>query len=135
MITVNKNDDLNKALSVAENFLQEQDARRGEREKTLRKKLVRRKAEGHITNKINCCPKCGCTIEVSELCQYSRDHIIGKRGKMLKNYKTNDNGYIDVSIASCTNPSCDVRWEADEFKIDEDGYFVDFKYTESERDL
>lgn len=135
MITVNKNDDLNKVLSVAEDFLQKQEAQRGEREKMLRKKLVRRKAEGHITNKINCCPKCGGTIEISYLYQYSHNYLLGKRGKILKKYRSQDHGSMEVALACCTNEDCDARWEVDDFIIDEYGYFVDFKYTESECDL
>lgn len=127
MITVNKNDDLNKALSDAEAFLQELEVRRGGRKGIPRKKPIKRKS---VNGKINCCPKCGNKIVVSELCQYTRDHIIGDRGKMLRKYTSNDNGYIDVSIASCTNPSCDVRWEDGEFTFDDDDYFIDLKYTD-----
>lgn len=83
-------------------------------------------------NKIRSCPKCEGTIEVSVLCQYSRDYIIGKRGKMLKKYKLRDDGSIDVFLAACTNKNCNVRWEADEFTIDEYGFFVDFKYIKTE---
>ena len=130
-----KKDDLNKALSVAEDFLQEQAARRGER-KSIRKNAAKKAGETQIGRAYcECCPKCGGIIGASVLYQYSQDYIIGRFGKALRNFTTNNYGAIITSIASCTNPSCDVRWEADEFKIDEDGYFVDFKYTESERDL
>lgn len=139
MITVNKNDDLNKALSDAEDFLRELEARRGEREnektKTLRKKLLIRKAEGQITNKINCCPKCGGTIEISYLYQYSHNYLLGKRGKILKKYRSQDHGSTEEALACCTNKGCDTKWEVGDFIIDEFGYFVDLKYTERECDL
>lgn len=83
--------------------------------------------------KINCCPKCGSTIEVSILCQYSRNHIIGKRGKMLKKYKRRDEGSIDAALAFCTNEACDVQWEDRDFAIDENECFFDLKYTEKSR--
>lgn len=83
--------------------------------------------------KIKCCPKCGSTIKVSILCQYSYNHIIGKRGKMLKKYKYDDEGFIGVALASCTNEACDVQWEDGDFVIDENECFVDYKYTEKSR--
>lgn len=75
------------------------------------------------------CPKCGGTIVVSILCQYSREQRIGKRGRLLKRQKEVDCGEMDVRIAYCSNNSCDVRWEADEFYI-KDERFIDLKYSE-----
>ncbi len=51
---------------------------------------------------------------------------------MLKKYKLRDDGSIDVFLAACTNKNCNVRWEADEFTIDEYSFFVDFKYIKTE---
>lgn len=81
--------------------------------------------------KRNCCPKCGCAIEVSWLYQYSHAYIIGKRGKVLNKYRTRDLGSMEVAIANCTNyKECDVRWESDDFIIDGSDHFIDLKYTE-----
>ena len=62
--------------------------------------------------------------------QYSQDYIIGRLGKALRNFTTNNYGSMVTSIASCTNPSCNVRWEDGEFTFDDDGYFIDLKYTD-----
>ena len=84
--------------------------------------------------KINCCPKCGAEIVVSYLCQHSLNHKIGKRGRILKKFTTVDLGEIDSILAGCTNVNCDVQWECDEFEIDENDFFIDYKYSERERD-
>lgn len=84
--------------------------------------------------KIKCCPKCGNSIEVSRLCQYSKDFIVGKRGKLLKKFKIRDCGSLDVTIACCTNKECNVSWDNGEFYFDEDYCFIDCKYTDEERE-
>lgn len=78
--------------------------------------------------KRKCCPKCGGTIEVSFLWQFSHDYTITKRGKLSKRYTIGREGPMEVSIANCL--SCDVRWEADEFALDADDTFWDYKYEE-----
>lgn len=80
-------------------------------------------------SKIKNCPKCGGTIEVSFLYQYSINRRIGKRGKLLKKKAGVFCGYTDACIAHCTNDKCNVNWEADEFYLDNDEQFVDLKYT------
>lgn len=79
--------------------------------------------------KRSCCPGCGAKIMVSELCQYALVHEIRKDGKISKQYKKEDDGSIDISIAGCEK-ACGVYWEADDFIIDEAGRFIDYKYTE-----
>lgn len=80
--------------------------------------------------KIKCCPNCGGTIEISFLYQYSHDYLLGKRGKTLKKYKLQDHGSMEVALACCTNKACDTRWEDGDFFVDDDGYFIDLKYTD-----
>lgn len=80
---------------------------------------------------IKCCPKCGSPIEVRYLYQYDHTYKICKNGKLSKNYKTLDVGPIDVAIANCANPDCDVRWNEDDFEIESDR-FVDYKYNPEE---
>lgn len=71
------------------------------------------------------CPVCGGQIIVSEHWAFSYDRVLGKRGKLLKK-RTKDVGEpIDCMTAFC--PSCREAWNADEFEIDEEGHFVDFK--------
>lgn len=85
---------------------------------------------------INCCPKCGGTIIVSRLYMYSLSSPIGRRGKLLKKTKHNDDGSLDQMLACCENyisQECDVTWNSDEFFLDENEYFVDLKYTEKSR--
>lgn len=87
-------------------------------------------------SKIKCCPKCGGTIIVSRLNMYSLSSPIGRRGKLLKKTKYHDDGTLDQMLACCENyisQKCDVHWATDEFVIDENGYFVDDKYTENSR--
>lgn len=84
--------------------------------------------EKRLCTERNCCPKCGSEIEVSFLYQYSHDYTIGKRGKMLKKYKTRDCGSMEICVARCTNEKCTAHWNADEFSIDSYGYFLDHKY-------
>ncbi len=88
-----------------------------------------------LGRKIKCCPKCGDTIVVSYLCQHSLNHKIGKRGRILKKFTTVDLGEIDAVLASCTNKDCDAQWETDEFTIDENGCFIDYKYSEGRDDV
>ncbi|MBD5128333.1 MAG: hypothetical protein HDT43_00165 [Ruminococcaceae bacterium] len=52
---------------------------------------------------------------------------------MLNKYKRRDEGSIDAALAFCTNEACDVQWEDRDFALDENGYFVDLKYTERSR--
>lgn len=83
-----------------------------------------------VGTKIKCCPKCGSTIEMMVLCQYSRKYTLGKRGKMQKKPKFLDLGSTGSCIAKCTNVSCDARWESEEFDFDINGVFIDLKYSE-----
>lgn len=130
MMFPQKKDDLNKALSVAEDFLQEQAARRGER-KSIRKNAAKKAGETQSGRAYcQCCPKCGGTIEISYLYQYSHNYLLGKRGKILKKYRSQDHGSMEVALACCTNEDCDARWEVGDFIIDEFGYFIDLKYTD-----
>lgn len=86
-----------------------------------------------VGTKINCCPKCGGKIVVSELWQYSYNHVVGKRGKLLKGLQVVNCGPMEKMIASCLNISCRAMWETDEFMIDDNGHFIDLKFTNSER--
>lgn len=56
-----------------------------------------------------------------------------KDGKIGKRYKRGDDSPMDVSLASCENYKiCDARWEAEEFFVEPDGTFYDYKYSEDE---
>lgn len=78
------------------------------------------------------CPKCGGRIVVSFLYQLSYDYTITKRGKLSKRYKVTTPGPMEVAIAACEHAPdrCRVIWEADDFVIDENERFVDYKYCE-----
>lgn len=42
-------------------------------------------------------------------------------------------GTMNVSLASCENyKTCDARWEEEEFFVEPDGTFYDYKYSEDE---
>ncbi len=88
-------------------------------------------------SKIKSCPKCGGTIIVSRLYMYSLNSCIGKRGKLLKKAKYCDDGPIDTMLASCENyyMKCDVHWNADEFIIDDESCFIDYKYSDRSDDI
>lgn len=73
------------------------------------------------------CPLCGGGIEISYLYQYSHDYKLTKSGRISKKYTTNDCGPMEVGIAMC---KCGANWGNGEFLIDEDGYFIDYKYRE-----
>lgn len=73
------------------------------------------------------CPLCGGEIEISYLYQYSHDHKLTKSGRISKKYTTRDCGPMEVGIAGC---KCGANWDADEFNITPEGYFVDCKYRE-----
>lgn len=77
------------------------------------------------------CPKCGGEIEISYLNQYSYVYRLTKSGRISKRYKREDNGTMEVAVAGCR--SCGADWGDGEFFIDEDGYFVDFKYSRGGR--
>lgn len=83
--------------------------------------------------KRSCCPRCGGKIEVSDLCQYSRNYVVRKDGKLSKRGRKDDNGSIDARIAGCVN-RCGVIWEDGEFLVESDGTFLDLKYDEEEQD-
>lgn len=73
------------------------------------------------------CPKCGGKIEVSYLYQYSHEYKMTKSGRLSKRYVKRDCGSMEVAVAGCH--TCGANWGDGEFIIDEDGYFVDFKYS------
>lgn len=75
------------------------------------------------------CPQCGGAIIVSELYQYSLDYKVLKSGKLSKKYKRFDGGSMDCGIAFCEK-LCGAEWSSEDFYIDENGCFVDCKYTE-----
>lgn len=77
------------------------------------------------------CPLCGGKIVVSFLYQYSLDHIVGRNGRLRKNFKKVEGGPMEVAIAACSD--CEAFWDADSFDI-YDGVFYDFKYIEGEDD-
>ena len=80
--------------------------------------------------KINCCPKCGGTIYVSSSDMWRSP--IGRRGKLLRSKKDPYDGPLIQMLACCENyinQGCNVNWNSEEFSIDANGYFVDFKYT------
>lgn len=81
---------------------------------------------------IKCCPRCGGRIVVSNLYQYSLNYTMRKDGKIGKRCTRGDDGAMDVSLASCENyKTCDARWE-EEFFVEPDGTFYDYKYSEDE---
>ena len=73
-----------------------------------------------------CCPKCGGKIVVSWLYQTSHDYVITKSGRISKRYTRTPEGSMEVALAACVD--CDAVWEADEFWIDKNDYFIDYKY-------
>lgn len=80
--------------------------------------------------KRDCCPLCGSRIVISDLCQYSIEHVVLKKpfGKVSKRSKKVDNGPIESMIAGCENPNCNASWEDGEFQII-DNCFIDEKYV------
>lgn len=86
-----------------------------------------------IGMEIKCCPLCGGRIVVSDLYQYSLDYTMRKDGKIGKRHKRGEDGSMNVSLASCENyKTCDARWEEEEFFVEPDGTFYDYKYSEDE---
>ena len=81
--------------------------------------------------RINKCPRCGGKIEVSYLYQYSHDYKLTKSGKLSKRYTKRDCGPMEVAVVGCR--SCGADWGEEEFEIDREGYFVDYKYSEGGR--
>lgn len=79
-------------------------------------------------NVIKCCPKCGATITVSELFEYSHNYKILKSGRISKRFTVKDDGPLECMIACCSN-NCGAIWDADEFYINEKNQFVDEKYN------
>lgn len=78
--------------------------------------------------KITKCPLCGCEIFISALFQVSHDYKLTKSGRMSRKYTVNLAGSEEVLIASCGE--CDADWAVGDFSIDDDGYFIDYKYDE-----
>lgn len=72
-----------------------------------------------------CCPVCGGRIEVSYLYQYSLDYRLNKDGRLSKRYTKRDGGSMECGLAACLN--CHETWEDNEFDIDSDDRFVDYK--------
>ena len=75
------------------------------------------------------CPLCGGEIGVSDLYQYEYAYRITKRGKISKNGKRRDCGSMEISVAWC---KCGANWDADQFEITAEGYFIDYKYRGEE---
>ena len=71
------------------------------------------------------CPVCGGQIIVSDHWMFSYDQLLGKRGKLLKKRTKSPAGPVECQTAYCLD--CKEVWTADEFMIDEEDRFVDFK--------
>lgn len=76
---------------------------------------------------IKCYPKCGSPIEVHYLYQYAKVVKIGKNGKLQKRHKTIECGYEETAIAMCSNEECREYWSNDDFDIDGNNRFVDYR--------
>ncbi len=70
-------------------------------------------------------PLCGGEIEISDLYQYSHTHKLTKSGRVSRRYYIIDGGSMETTFAGC---SCGANWGVGEFSIDENGYFIDYKY-------
>ena len=77
------------------------------------------------------CPLCGGKIIVSYLYQLSYNHIITAKGTVSEKYKVNGPFSMEVSVASCENTpdKCSAVWDVDDFYIDAEHRFVDYKYS------
>lgn len=75
------------------------------------------------------CPVCGGQIIVSDHWMFSYDQLLGKRGKLLKKRTKSPAGPVECQTAYCLD--CKEVWNADEFMIDEEDRFVDFKDREN----
>ena len=73
------------------------------------------------------CPLCGGEIQISYLYQYSHDYRLTKSGHISKKYTKRNCDSMDAAIAGC---ECGANWEDGEFRIDENGNFIDYKYGE-----
>lgn len=71
------------------------------------------------------CPVCGGQIIVSDHWMFSYDQLLGKRGKLLKKRTKSPAGPVECQTEYCLD--CKEVWNADEFMIDEEDRFVDFK--------
>lgn len=61
---------------------------------------------------LNCCPKCGSTLEFSNLMQYSDVYKITRSGKLSKKrIRKEDCGPMERGYISCTN--CDFVTDAE----------------------
>lgn len=61
---------------------------------------------------LNCCPKCGSTLEFSNLMQYSDVYKITRSGKLSKKrIRKEDCGLMECGYISCTN--CDFVTDAE----------------------
>lgn len=75
------------------------------------------------------CPCCGQpTITVSHFFQFSLDYRVGSRGKLLKTPHRSWDNDMEVETANCANPDCDAYWNSNDFIIDDNDMFVDYKY-------
>lgn len=82
---------------------------------------------------IKCCPLCGGRIVVSVLYQCSLDYVMRQDGTIGNRCKRGKSGPMDASIAACENyRACDARWEVDEFFVDSDRRFWDYKYSKED---
>ena len=61
---------------------------------------------------LNCCPKCGSTLEFSNLMQYSDVYKITRSGKLSKKrIRKEDCGPMECGYSSCT--TCDFATDAE----------------------
>ena len=76
---------------------------------------------------LNCCPKCGSTLEFSNLMQYSDVYKITRSGKLSKKrIRKEDCGPMECGYISCTN--CDFVTDAELDFFSCKIYFILFKY-------
>lgn len=96
--------------------------------------MVGKIVEGHLRGKIiNCCPKCGGRIIVSDIRLYYENYAVGKSGKVSSKRIGVDRGGNHSSSARCEN-DCGVYWDDGEFREYHE-MFVDSKYFDNGRTL
>ena len=77
-----------------------------------------------------CCPVCGGRIEVSYLYQYSMDYRLNKDGRLSRRYRVSGGGPMECGIACCLD--CHETWEDNQFTIDGEDRFVDYKWEDDD---
>lgn len=81
------------------------------------------------------CPLCGGQISLQHIYTFTLDRTVSKRtGRVSRRFSRADASYADYDSRSAACFECGAFWDDDDFDIDDDWRFIDYKYKTKEEE-